>query len=383
MGDLHGLNTLEYQPAKIAAMEGLFDTRKGAPLILFGIPDMGAEETRYAIQIPKLGSLILTHDADGEIQGLKAFPRSDRPNALVVFWSFRIMLVIGFGMLFIGLIRLYLRWRKRLYDAPLFHRTVILFGPSGFIAVVMGWITTEVGRQPFTVYGYLRTADSVSPVALPAVAASLAAFAQGIVLGAFVQGIEVEGRAYAGGWLDWLSPFSLFTGIAVVMGYALPGTTYLILKTEGGVRDKCYQLGRPLFYFIMIFIVIVSLATPMLAEDIAVRWYSWPNILYLAPIPVLVAVSGYFLRRNLNARNDIWPFPLTLGLFVLSFIGLGVSIFPYVVPRAVTVAQAAAPDSSLGIMLIGAVILLPLILAYTFFSYWVFRGKVRDDESYH
>jgi len=211
----------------------------------------------------------------------------------------------------------------------------------------------------------------------------IAAFAQGIVLGAFVQGIEVEGRAYAGGWLDWLSPFSLFTGIAVVMGYALLGTTYLILKTEGGVRDKCYQLGRPLFYVMMILIGIVSLATPMLAEDIAVRWYSWPNILYLAPIPVLVAALGYFLWRNLNARNDIWPFPLTLGLFVLSFIGLGVSIFPYVVPRAVTVAQAAAPNSSLSIMLIGTVILLPLILAYTFFSYWVFRGKVRDGEGYH
>jgi len=177
MGDLHGLNTLEYQPAKVAAMEGHFDTRKGAPLILFGVPDMDAEETKYAIEIPKLGSLILTHDADGEIQGLKAFPKSDRPNALVVFWSFRVMLAIGFGMLFVGLISLLLRWRKRLYDAPLFHRTAILFGPSGFIAVVMGWITTEVGRQPFTVYGYLRTIDSVSPVDLPAVAASLAAFA--------------------------------------------------------------------------------------------------------------------------------------------------------------------------------------------------------------
>ena len=175
-GDLHGLNTLEYQPAKVAAMEGHFETRKGAPLILFGIPDMAAEKTRYAIEIPRLGSLILTHDANGEVKGLKAFRVEDRPNSLILFWSFRIMVALGMLMALTGLVSLWLRWRRRLYCAPLFHKVALAMGPSGFIAVLAGWTVTETGRQPFSVYGLLRTADSVSPVDAPAVAVSLAIF---------------------------------------------------------------------------------------------------------------------------------------------------------------------------------------------------------------
>ena len=174
VGDMHGLNTLEYQPAKIAAMEGLFETQKGAPLILFGIPDMEAEITKYAIEIPKLGSLILTHHLEGEVTGLKAFPKADRPNSLILFWSFRIMVALGFAMALTGLISLWLRWRGRLFATPLFYKIVVLMGPSGFIAVLAGWTVTEVGRQPFTVYGLLRTAQSVSPIDAPAVATSLA-----------------------------------------------------------------------------------------------------------------------------------------------------------------------------------------------------------------
>jgi len=177
VGDLHGLNTLKHQPAKIAAMEGHFETQRGAPLILFGLPDMAAETTRYAIEIPRLGSLVLTHEWDGEIKGLKEWPREDRPNATIVFWSFRIMVGIGVLMVVLGLWSLLGRWRGFLFDAPWLHRFAVLMGPAGFIAVVSGWITTEVGRQPYTVYGLLRTADSVSPIAAPAVATSLAAFA--------------------------------------------------------------------------------------------------------------------------------------------------------------------------------------------------------------
>jgi len=176
-GDMHGLNTLEHQPAKVAAMEGHFDTQKGAPLILFGVPDMVAEDTKYAVEIPKLGSFILTHDWDGEITGLKDFPVDERPNALLLFWSFRIMVGIGFAMLGLGLWSLWLRYRGRLYESPMAHRFAILLGPSGFVAVLAGWVTTEVGRQPYTVYGLLRTADSASPLAAPAVATSLAIFA--------------------------------------------------------------------------------------------------------------------------------------------------------------------------------------------------------------
>jgi cytochrome d ubiquinol oxidase subunit I len=175
-GDMHGLNTLEHQPAKIAAMEGHFEGERGAPLLLFGIPDMEAAETRYKVEVPKLGSIILTHSLDGRVPGLKDFPREDWPNATIVFFSFRVMVGIGFLMLGLGMWSLYLRWRGRLYDTPLFKRAALLMGPSGFVAVLAGWVTTEVGRQPFTVYGLLRTSESHSPVDAPAVATSLLVF---------------------------------------------------------------------------------------------------------------------------------------------------------------------------------------------------------------
>ncbi|MGV1908565.1 MULTISPECIES: cytochrome ubiquinol oxidase subunit I [Agrobacterium] len=176
VGDLHGINTLEHQPAKIAAMEGHYETHRGAPLILFGIPDDEAEETKYAVEIPKLGSLILTHSLDGEIKGLKEWNRSDRPKALIPFITFRVMVGLGVLMLLVGMWSLWARWRGCLYDNRLLHRAALLMGPSGFVAVLAGWYTTEVGRQPYTVYGLLRTSDSLSPIAAPAVGASLLAF---------------------------------------------------------------------------------------------------------------------------------------------------------------------------------------------------------------
>jgi cytochrome d ubiquinol oxidase subunit I len=176
VGDLHGLNTLEHQPAKVAAMEGHFEKSiKGAPLILFGVPDKNAEVTRHRIEIPKLGSLILTHDWDGEVKGLKAWPKEDRPNPQIIFWSFRIMVGIGLLMIALGVGSLILRAMKKLYDVPLFHRFAVLMGPTGFVAVLAGWITTEVGRQPFTVYGLLRTEHSNSPIDAAAISASLMA----------------------------------------------------------------------------------------------------------------------------------------------------------------------------------------------------------------
>ncbi len=177
VGDLHGLNTLEHQPAKIAAMEGHFEAEiAGAPLILFGIPDMQAAETRYALSIPKLGSYVLKHDFNATLQGLKAWPREDWPRVWIVFWSFRIMVGLGLLMVATGLVSLWLRWRGTLYESPLFARWCLAMGPSGFVALLAGWFVTETGRQPFTVYGLLRTADSVSPIASPGVAGSLLAF---------------------------------------------------------------------------------------------------------------------------------------------------------------------------------------------------------------
>lgn len=176
-GDMHGLNSLEYQPAKIAAMEGHYESHpNGAPLILFGIPDDTAETTHFSIEIPQLSSLILTHKLDGALPGLKDFAPENRPPALIPFFTFRIMVGIGFLMLGIGLWSLWARFRKRLYDSPWLHRAAIAMGPSGFVAVLAGWFTTEIGRQPFTVYGLVRTSESLSPVAAPAVGSSLVAF---------------------------------------------------------------------------------------------------------------------------------------------------------------------------------------------------------------
>ncbi len=175
-GDMHGLNTLEYQPAKIAAMEGHYETQRGAPLILFGIPDDAAETTLYKLEIPKLGSLILTHEWDGEVPGLKAFPKEERPPALLIFWTFRIMVGIGFLILALGIWSLVARVRGKLLDDRLLQKAAVAMGPMGFVAVLAGWITTEVGRQPYTVYGHLTTAQSVAPIHAPAVATSLVAF---------------------------------------------------------------------------------------------------------------------------------------------------------------------------------------------------------------
>ncbi|MFK5981161.1 MAG: cytochrome d ubiquinol oxidase subunit II [Rhizobiaceae bacterium] len=211
----------------------------------------------------------------------------------------------------------------------------------------------------------------------------LVTFSQGIVLGAFVQGIEVEGRAYGGGWFDWLTPFSLFTGLSLVIGYAFLGAMWLIMKTEGDLRARLYRLSLPLMLTVFILIGIVSLWTPFLSPEIYARWFEMPTFLYLSPVPILATILAWRIYVNLKHQRDYRPFPLTLGLFVLSYAGLGISIFPYVVPRAVTVADAAAPDASLGFMLIGAVIFLPLILAYTGYSYWIFRGKVKPGEGYH
>ncbi len=185
IGDLHGLNTLEHQPAKVAAMEGLWETRSGAPLVLFGWPDQQEERTKYALEIPKLSSLILTHKLDGTVRGLKEWPPDERPPVAWVFWSFRVMVGIGILMVATGVIAAILFWRKRLFDTRWFQYWCMALTPAGFVAVLAGWFVTEIGRQPYSVYNVLRTTDSVSPVIGPQVALSLLAF---IVVYTFVFG---------------------------------------------------------------------------------------------------------------------------------------------------------------------------------------------------
>jgi cytochrome d ubiquinol oxidase subunit I len=176
-GDLHGLNTLEHQPAKVLAMEGDYEpSPDGAPLILFGLPDDEGERVRGAVGVPGLGSLILRHGAKAPLPGLKDFPRSDRPPAEIVFWSFRVMVGLGLLMFALGLWSLLARVRKRLYDWRWLHRFAVAMGPAGFVAVIAGWVTTEVGRQPWVIYGLLRTKDAVSPIAAAGVTGSLIAF---------------------------------------------------------------------------------------------------------------------------------------------------------------------------------------------------------------
>ena len=189
LGDLHGINTLEHQPAKVMAMEGHYDSHEhGAPLYLFGIPDDENQELKYAVGIPKASSLILKHDLNAPLAGLDTIPDEDQPPVAVVFWSFRIMVGIGFLMLGVGLFGLWARFRGKLFDAKWLHRIAFLMAPSGLVAVLAGWITTEVGRQPFTVYGLMRTSESASPLSAPAVGASLMAF---IIVYFFVFGAGV------------------------------------------------------------------------------------------------------------------------------------------------------------------------------------------------
>jgi cytochrome d ubiquinol oxidase subunit I len=187
-GDTQGLNTQEYEPAKVMAMEGHFESyAAGAPLVLLGIPDEKNRRVDYSVEIPKLSSLILAHDLNAPLAGLNTIPRRDWPPVAIIFWSFRVMVALGLAMLSLGLLSLLARLRGKLYEWPLLHRLAVLMGPAGFIAVIAGWVTTEVGRQPFTVYHLLRTADAVSPIASPAVTGSLLAFVV-VYFGTFVSG---------------------------------------------------------------------------------------------------------------------------------------------------------------------------------------------------
>ncbi len=210
----------------------------------------------------------------------------------------------------------------------------------------------------------------------------VAAFAQGVTLGALLQGIEVEGRDYAGGWLDWLTPYSILTGLGVVAGYALLGATWLISKTEGAVQDHGFRLAAIWMPATLALMAAVSIYTPFLDAEYWRHWFAWPNILFSSQVPLLTGIIAFMLYRSLKKRREYAPFFLTLGLFFLGMVGLGVSMFPYVVPDQITIWDAATVRSSQIFMLVGTVITVPLILGYTAWAYWVFRGKV-SDEGYH
>lgn len=210
-----------------------------------------------------------------------------------------------------------------------------------------------------------------------------ATFFQGMTLGAYLQGIKVVDQAYAGGALDWISPFSIFTGLGLLVTYALLGSTWLILKTSGDLQSICYKLSKQISVVLLGIIVVISLWTPWMDSRIAARWFSMPNILWLSPVPVLVALCFYQLQRALRHKAETSPFIYTLGLVMLGYAGLGISIWPNIIPPNLSIQAAAAPASSQQFALVGALVIIPMILMYTAWGYYIFRGKVSKDEAYH
>jgi cytochrome bd ubiquinol oxidase subunit II len=216
-----------------------------------------------------------------------------------------------------------------------------------------------------------------------AAGSAIAAFAQGVVLGAFIQGFHVEGRQFAGSSLDCFTPFSIFSGVALMFGYALLGAGWLVIKTEGALQDWARALGRRALIGTSVAIAAVSAWTPLANAGIAERWLSWPNIAWLAPVPLITASLILYAWRSLNDRSEYAPFIASLGLFVMSYIGIAISLWPMIVPGHFTLDQAAASESTQAFLLVGTLALLPIILVYTGWSYWIFRGKMRADIGYH
>jgi cytochrome d ubiquinol oxidase subunit II len=210
----------------------------------------------------------------------------------------------------------------------------------------------------------------------------VASLAQGITLGALLQGIHVAGRAYAGGWWDWLTPFSVLTGASVVAGYSLLGACWLNWKTDGEAQKHARRLMRILAPLTLVAILAVSLSTPFLGTQYFDRWFTMPRVLFTAQVPLVITILTWRFARSLRRDYELAPFVITLAVFGLSFVGLGISMYPYLVPNSITLQAAAAPASSQSFMLVGAAVLVPLILTYTAWSYWVFRGKVAHD-GYH
>ena len=211
----------------------------------------------------------------------------------------------------------------------------------------------------------------------------IATFAQGVVLGNFIQGFQVSGRVFSGTSFDFLTPFSVLTGIALLFGYGLLGAGWLILKTQGYLQDAARRQGRVCLIGVLVGIGIVSVWTPTMNPAIASRWFAFPNIIFLAPVPIATVATALLTWRALDSRSEVLPFVGGIGLFVLSYIGIAISLYPMIVPHHFTLWEAASSDRTQVFLLVGTLVLLPVILMYTSWSYWVFRGKVRADIGYH
>ena len=210
-----------------------------------------------------------------------------------------------------------------------------------------------------------------------------ATFFQGAALGAYIQGFSITNGHFSGGPMDWLSPFAIFTGAGLLVAYALLGSTWLIMKTEGELQARAFKITRSLVWAMLAAVAIISIWTPMIDAKIAARWFTFPNILIFAPVPILVLASAILLLRALSRQHQISPFVYTLVLIFLGYSGLGISVWPNIVPPNISIWAAAAPPQSQGFAMVGALLIIPIILMYTIWSYYVFRGKVRVGEGYH
>jgi cytochrome d ubiquinol oxidase subunit II len=306
-----------------------------------------------------LGIGILFPFARNEVQ------RDQMMRSVAPFWDGNeTWLVLGGGGLFVA-----------------FPMAYAIIMPAMYLPVIV-MLLALVFRGVAFEFRLISRSKSLWNVAFTA-GSTLAAFAQGVILGGLIQGIRVGNGQYAGGPLDWLTPFTMLCGVALVAGYALLGATWLVMKTEGEVAERARDQAKILLLAVLAFMAVVSLYTPLAFERIAQRWFSLPNFYFLWPVPTLTALLALGLWLALRQRRDFAPFLAAVGLFLLGYLGLVISIYPYLVPPTLTVWDTAAAPASQIFMLIGTVFLLPIILGYVVFIYWLFRGKVREGEAYH
>jgi cytochrome bd ubiquinol oxidase subunit II len=292
--------------------------------------------------------------------------RDQMMNSIAPFWDGNeTWLVLGGGGLWIAFPRAYA------VVMPALYLPVIVM----LLALVFRGVSFEFRAVAIASKKYWNFAFAAG--------STLAGFCQGLILGGLIQGIKVENGVFAGGPFDWATPFACLCGLGVVAGYALLGATWLAMKTEGEVAERARLQAKALLIGVLAFMGIVSIWTPLAFERIAARWFSTPNIFFLWPVPLLTAFVALMAWRWLEERRDVLPFLASIAMFLLGYLGLVISAYPYLVPPALTIWQAAAAPASQLFMLVGTLILLPIILGYVVFVYWVFRGKVREGEGYH
>jgi cytochrome d ubiquinol oxidase subunit II len=292
--------------------------------------------------------------------------RDQMMNSIAPFWDGNeTWLVLGGGGLWVAFPQAYA------VIMPAFYLPVIVM----LLALVFRGVAFEFRWVAVTSKRYWNFAFAAG--------SALAALCQGAILGGMIQGVKVENGVFAGGMFDWATPFALLCGLGVIAGYALLGATWLVMKTDGGVAERNRAHAKMLLVVVLGFMAAVSLWTPFAVPRIAERWFSLPNFYYLWPVPVVTALTAFAAWRWLDAGRDIPPFLASIGLFLLGYAGLVISWFPYLVPPSLTIWQTAAAPSSQMFMLVGTLALLPIILGYIVFVYWLFRGKVREGEGYH